>query len=124
MPKETRKEQRAAEKAVRVSSVASTEAQNSLGEILGRVTRGERVFITRYGRREAVLLSAEAYADLMGRAPVDLAALEEEFDDRLDRMQTPEHAAAADALFRMSEEELAEAAAANATSEGSEEGMP
>jgi PHD/YefM family antitoxin component YafN of YafNO toxin-antitoxin module len=88
------------------------------------VTQGERVFITRYGRRQAVLLSAEAYADLMGQAPVDLAELEKEFDERRDRMQTPEHAAAADALFRMSEEELGEAAAANATSEGSEEGMP
>ena len=124
MPKETGKDGRSTDEAVRVSSVASTEAQNSLGEILGRVSRGERVFITRYGRRRAVLLSTEAYAELMGQTPVDLGELEEEFDARMDRMQTPEHAAATDALFRLSEEELGEAAAAKAAPERSEEGMP
>lgn len=124
MPKETGKDRHATDRPLRITSVASTEAQNSLGEILGRVTRGERVFITRYGRRQAVLLSAEAYAELMGQAPVDLAELEEEFDERMDRMQTPEHAAAADALFRMSDEELGEAAVAEATSEESREGTP
>jgi prevent-host-death family protein len=102
-----------------VSSVPSTEAQNSLGEILERVGRGERVFITRYGRRHAVLLSAEAYAELMGQEPVDMAELEEAFDERLRRMQTPEHAAATASLFQMSEGELGEAAAARADSEGS-----
>lgn len=94
------------------STVSSTEAQNSLGEILGRVARGERVFVTRYGRREAVILSAEAYGALMGREPVDLLELEREFDEMVERMQTAEHAAATDALFTMSADDLGEAAAA------------
>jgi prevent-host-death family protein len=96
---------------VRTSSVSSTEAQNSLGEILGRVTGGERVFVTRYGRREAVILSAEAYGALLGDEPVDLEELEHEFDEMVERMQTPRHAAATHALFGMSEDELGEAAA-------------
>lgn len=93
------------------STVSSTEAQNSLGEILGRVARGERVFVTRYGRREAVILSAEAYGALMGREPVDLLELEREFDEMVERMQTREHAAATDALFSMSADDLGGAAA-------------
>jgi prevent-host-death family protein len=96
---------------VRASSVTSTEAQNSLGEILGRVSRGERVFVTRYGRREAVLISAEEYAELVGEERVDLEKLERAFEERLLRMQSVEHAAATDALFDLSEDELGEAAA-------------
>jgi prevent-host-death family protein len=95
----------------RTSSVTSTEAQNALGEILSRVSRGERVFVTRYGRREAVVMSAEAYAELVGEEPIDLVELEEAFEERLKRMQSAEHAAATGALFESSEEELAEAAA-------------
>lgn len=99
------------ESRARASSVTSTEAQNSLGEILGRVSRGERVFVTRYGRREAVLISAEAYAELVGEERVDLEALEQAFDERLRHMQSAEHAAATEALFDLSEDELGEAAA-------------
>jgi prevent-host-death family protein len=105
---------------IRTSSVSSTEAQNSLGEILGRVTGGERVFVTRYGRREAVILSAEAYSALLGDEPVDLDELEQEFDEMVERMQTPRHAAATHAVFGMSEDELGEAAA-RAISEQPEE---
>lgn len=99
------------EEEVRVTSVTSTEAQNALGELIERVGRGERFYITRYGRRRAVILSPEAYAKLVGREPVDLAELEEEFEARLRRMRTPEHQAAVDELFEMSGEELGEAAA-------------
>lgn len=95
---------------VRVASVSSTEAQNSLGELIERVSRGERVYITRYGRRQAVMLSPDAYAKLVGAEPVELAELEEEFETRLRRMQTPGHRAAVDELFQMSDDELGEAA--------------
>jgi len=94
----------------RRSSVTSTEAQNSLGEILGRVAAGERVFVTRYGRPPAVLLSVEAYERLADEEVVDLRALEEEFDALVDRMQRSGHRSATDALFEMTGRELGEAA--------------
>lgn len=92
------------------SSVTSTEAQNSLGEILGRVAAGERVFVTRYGRPQAVLLSVEAYERLADEEVVDLQALEKEFDVLMERMQQSGHRSATDALFDMSAKELGEAA--------------
>jgi len=100
------------------SSVSSTTAQNTLGEIIGRVMSGERVFITRYGRPQAVMLSVETYEDLIGEEAVDLTALEQEFDDLIDRMQRPEHASAIDALFGMSGRELGEAAVRQAKESG------
>lgn len=91
-------------------SVTSTEAQNSLGELLGRVARGERIFITRYGRREAVMLSAQSYAELVEYEEVDLTELEEAFEARVERMRSPEQASAADRLFTMTGAELGAAA--------------
>jgi len=85
----------------RTPAVTSTEAQNSLGELLSRVTRGERIFITRYGRREAVMISAESYAELAGYEDVDLTELEEAFEARMERMRSPEQASAVDRLFTM-----------------------
>lgn len=93
-----------------IRSVTSTEAQNALGELIDRVGSGERVYITRYGRQRAVLLSAEAYAELADPAPVNLSELEEAFEARLERMQTPAHQRAVDALFEMSGDEVGEAA--------------
>jgi prevent-host-death family protein len=52
-------------------SLSATEAQNNFGQVLGRAKRGGRVFITRYDRPEAVLLSIEEYEALTGREPVD-----------------------------------------------------
>jgi prevent-host-death family protein len=95
----------------RVSSVSSTEAQNALGDILARVGRGERIFITRYGRRQAVLLSPEAYHGLAGEESVDLSELEREFEEMLERMQSGEHASASDAFFEMTGPDVGKAAA-------------
>lgn len=91
-------------------SVTSTEAQNNFGEVLTRAHREGRVFITKYRRPEAVVLSMEAYAALVGEAPVDLDALEREFDQLVARMQTEEQKAGVDALFEMTSEDLGKAA--------------
>ena len=99
-------EDSAAPTAGKAHTVTSTEAQNSLGELLGRITRGERIFITRYGRREAVMLSAESYAELVGYEDVDLTELEEAFEARMERMRSPEQASAVDRLFTMTGAEL------------------
>jgi prevent-host-death family protein len=93
-----------------VVSVSSTEAQNSLGHLLDRVGRGARVVVTRYNRRQAVILSAEEYDALVAEEDVDLSALEREFDQMVARMQTAEHQDAVEALFRMSGDELGETA--------------
>jgi len=93
-----------------VVSVSSTEAQNALGHLLDRVGRGARVVVTRYNRRQAVILSAEEYDALVAEEDVDLSALEREFDQMVARMQTAEHQDAVEALFRMSGDELGETA--------------
>lgn len=102
----------------KTSSVSSTTAQNTLGEIIGRVMSGERVFITRYGRPQTVMLSVETYEDLIGEEAVDLGALEQAFDDLVGRMQGPDHAAGIDTLFGMSGQELGEAAVREAKASG------
>jgi antitoxin Phd len=103
-----RAERRAAE--LGTSTVSSTEAQNNFGEVLGRVSREGRVFIRKYGRPEAVVLSIQAYEALVGTEPIDLTALEGKFDELAARMQTVEHRAGVDALFGMSGQELGQAA--------------
>jgi antitoxin Phd len=91
-------------------SIPATEAQNNFGRVLGRAKREGRVFITRYDQPEAVVLSIEEYEALTGREPVDLQALEREFDTMLLRMQRPEHGRAVDQLFAMTGSQLGKAA--------------
>jgi prevent-host-death family protein len=93
------------------SSFTSTEAQNNFGRVLSRARREGHVFITRYDRPEAVVLSIEEYESLIGQESVDLEALEHEFDELLLRMQRPEHRGATDRLFAMTGRELGEGAA-------------
>jgi len=93
----------------RDESVTSTEAQNNFGEVLARVSRGSRVFITRYQRPEAVVLSMAEYEALVGVEPVNLAALEQEFDELFERMQVPGQKAGADKLFEMGSKGIGEA---------------
>jgi len=92
------------------SSVTSTEAQNNFGEVLSRAAREGRVFITRYRRPEAVVLSMDAYAALVGEEPVDLDALERDFEALVARMQTAEHGAGVDAFLSMTPRQLGQAA--------------
>lgn len=99
------------------SSFTSTEAQNNFGQVLRRARREGHVFITKYDRPEAVVLSIEEYESLTGREPVDLQALEREFDEMLERMQRPAHRRAVDRLFSMTGAELGEAAVRGAVDE-------
>ena len=100
----------ASPEAGQVVTVSSTEAQNALGSLLDRVARGARVVVTRYNRRQAVILSAEEYDTLLAEEEVDLSTLEQEFDQLVARMQTPEHRGAVEALFRLSGKEVGEGA--------------
>ena len=96
------------------NSVSATDAQNNFGEVLAQVAREGRVFITRYRRPEAVVLSIPEYEALTGVEPVDLKALEGEFDDMVARMHTATQREAVDALFGSSPANLGKAAVAGA----------
>lgn len=88
---------------------SATEAQNNFGEVLRRVAEGEVVYITKYDRPTAVVLSPSTYQQLLGD-DTELRRLEREFDTMLDAMQTEDAARTADSLFKMSPQELGEAA--------------
>ena len=89
---------------------SATDAQNNFGEVLRRVAEGEVVYITKYDRPTAVVLSPARYRELTGD-DTELARLERAFDGMLAAMQTEDATRAADALFEMSPRELGEAAA-------------
>lgn len=91
-------------------SVSATEAQNNFGQVLARVAREGAIFIRKYDRPAAVVLSVERYRQLTGGGDVELEGLTREFDEMLARMQTDEAAAGTDALFDMESDELGEAA--------------
>jgi antitoxin Phd len=91
-------------------SVTSTEAQKNFGDVLSRVAREGRVFVTKHDRPEAVVLSIAAYEALVGPKAVELDALEREFDAALARMQMPAQQAGVDALFAAEAAHLGEAA--------------
>lgn len=99
------------------SSFTSTEAQNNFGQVLSRASREGRVFITRYDRLEAVVLSIEEYELLVGRESVDLEALDLEFDELLARMQRPAQRPTVDRLFSMTGQELGSAAVPRGSAE-------
>lgn len=88
---------------------SATEAQNNFGEVLRRVAEGEVVYITKYDRPTAVVLSPSTYQQLLGD-DTELRRLEQEFDTMLAAMQTEDAARAADSLFEMSPQDLGEAA--------------
>jgi antitoxin Phd len=92
--------------------VSATVAKNEFGRVLDMALRGGRVVITKHNAPTAVLLSADAYEVLAGRATPDLDALREEFDVLLKRMQTPKARAGTSALFAASPSELGDAAVA------------
>jgi prevent-host-death family protein len=99
------------------ASITATDAQNNFGQVLSRARSEGRVFITRYDRPEAVLLSIEEYESLLGRDEIDLHALEREFDEMLAQMQRPEQRRSIDRLFSMGPEELGGAAARGSSNE-------
>lgn len=98
-------------------SVSATDAQNHFGAILSRAASEGAVFIRRYDRPTAVLLSIDAYRELSGGTNVDLEGLTREFEAMLSRQQTEDAAAATDALFDMGADELGRAAVQDAPGE-------
>jgi prevent-host-death family protein len=101
----------------RAGSVSATDAQNHFGRVLSRAESEGAVFIRKYDRPTAVLLSMDRYHELSGQRDVDLDELTREFDEMLTRQQTEEAAAATEALFDMGTDELGRAAIRGARGE-------
>ena len=99
-------------------SVSATEAQNNFGRVLGKVAEDGVVYITKYDRPQAVVISVERYEALVGEGAPDLEELTREFDALLVRMQSPEARRAVDRLFAMDTDELGEAAVRGAQRKG------
>lgn len=90
-------------------SVSSTEAKNAFAQLIQKAKRGP-VFVTNHHRREAVVLSADDYEQLLANQRDPLVDLADHFDALVAKMQTAEHADAVDTLFDATAEQLGEAA--------------
>lgn len=99
-------------------SLSSTVAQTSFGAVLEKVQRGAVVSITKHDRPSAVVMSAEAFEELVAQRVDPLAALRADFDRRVAQMQTPQAKAGARALFAATPEELGRAAVKGARKRG------
>jgi prevent-host-death family protein len=94
-----------------LSTFKSTRAKNQFRELIDTVNRNaDPVVITRNNRPTAVMLSVQAYEELVRAIPDPLATLEVGFDAMLEKMQTPEAKAGVDHLFDAAPEALGSAA--------------
>jgi len=91
------------------ANVSSTKAKTSFRELIQRAKRGP-VFVTIHKKREAVVMSVDEYEQLLANQRDPLADMAQHFDALVAKMQTSAHAAAVDALFSATPEELGEAA--------------
>lgn len=96
---------------VEIPEVASTQAKNTFGELLDRVSTSGPIAITRHDTPKAVLLSYEEFESLSNARSKTLDELTTSFDDLLERLQTPAARQAAEDAFHASPAELGRAAA-------------
>lgn len=92
------------------AAVSASDAKNAFGRILERVAKDGGVTITRRHEPFAVVIPVETYARLAGTEASALNTLSAEFDALLERMQTPEMAAAMQRAFQMTPGALGRAA--------------
>ena len=95
---------------VDIPTVAATQVKNEFGAILEKATHGGAVAITRHDSPKAVLLSYEEFESLVQLRSRTLESLGAEFDDLLDRMQTPKATKAMESAFHASSAKLGRAA--------------
>ena len=93
-----------------VPTVAATRVKNEFGAILERAIHGGAVAITRHDTPKAVLLSYEEFESLVQGRSRSLDSLGAEFDDLLDKMQSPQAKKAMAAAFNASPAKLGPAA--------------
>ena len=96
----------------RLSSAPASELKNAFKGVFQRVLETGAVSVSRHGKREAVLLSAELYdgliADLAERDPLN--TLRREYNARFAAVQSDRARAAYEDAFDSSPEELGRAA--------------
>jgi len=95
---------------IEVPEVAATQAKNSFGELLERVSVSGAVAITRHDLPKAVLLSYEEFESLSSARSESLDALSTKFESLLERLQTPAARQGMEAAFNASPAELGRAA--------------
>lgn len=95
------------------ATVSSTKAKTSFRELIQKAKRGP-VFVTVHKKREAVVMSMDEYEQLLANQHDPLADMARHFDALVAKMQTSGHAAAVDALFNATPEQLGEAAVQSA----------
>ena len=100
------------------ASFTATEAKNEFGQLLERAIQGEAVVITRHDAPKAVLISMDEYTALKRTPELNLDALSAEYDAMYERMQTKKAAAAMDAGFHATPEQMGKAAVAAARQRG------
>lgn len=96
----------------RYRDLSATEFKNTLGRVLERVLRGERVRITKHGcvSERVVMIRESDLAALEARAVSPLDALRAEFERLVEDMQSPNARKAAASVGTARMEELSEAA--------------
>lgn len=96
------------------TSISATDAKNEFGRILEQAIRGNTVVITKHEAPKAVLISVDQFNELSRARRVELKTLSTEFDELLDRMQTPTAQAAMKAAFEATPKQLGRTARAAA----------
>lgn len=94
--------------------MSSTEAQNGFGRVLDSVAHNHTVLITKHNTTQAVVMSLARYEALTRSVSSELDTLTAEFDEILERLQTPEARAGLRDAFTMSPDELGRVAVAAA----------
>ena len=95
---------------VDVPTVAATRFKNEFGSIFEQASLGGAVAITKHNTPKAVLLSYAEFEALTRSAAPALDQLTAEFDQLLERMQTPESKKAMTSAFDATPEQLGRAA--------------
>ena len=95
---------------VDIPTVKATQVKNEFGSILERAMRSGAVAITRHATPKAVLISYEEFESLVQVQSRTLENLGTEFDDLLDRMQTPKAKTGMESAFHASPAKLGRAA--------------
>jgi len=96
----------------------ATQAKNEFGRVLETVLHGATVVITKHDAPKAVLISVDGFNKLTHATELALDTLSGEFDELLDRMQTPKARHAMKEAFAASPKELGKAAVTAARKRG------
>ena len=102
----------------RQASYSATQAKNEFGHLLEQAIHGTTVVITRHDSPRAVLISMAQFESLQEAPQRRLNALSGQFDELLERMQTPAARRGMATAFSASPKQLGKAAVKAARKRG------